>query len=262
MHIKMKDIFKAFGQNQVLSGVSFELQEGEVHALMGENGAGKSTLMNLLTGLHKLDSGTIEIDGKETYFSDPKEAEQNGIAFIHQELNIWPEMTVLENLFIGRELSSKLGFLNNKKMKALAKEQLERLGVSISLEKEAGDCSVGQQQMIEIAKALMTDAKVIIMDEPTAALTEREIEKLFGVIRALKKNGVSIVYISHRMEEIFTICDRITVMRDGKTVDTKRIPDTDFHEVVKKMVGRELTERYPERQPNPGRVVLEVKQAS
>ncbi|XBO86049.1 sugar ABC transporter ATP-binding protein [Bacillus licheniformis] len=262
MHIKMKDIFKAFGQNQVLSGVSFELQEGEVHALMGENGAGKSTLMNLLTGLHRLDSGTIEIDGKETYFSDPKEAEQNGIAFIHQELNIWPEMTVLENLFIGRELSSKLGFLNNKKMKALAKEQLERLGVSISLEKEAGDCSVGQQQMIEIAKALMTDAKVIIMDEPTAALTEREIEKLFGVIRALKKNGVSIVYISHRMEEIFTICDRITVMRDGKTVDTKRIPDTDFHEVVKKMVGRELTERYPERQPNPGPVVLEVKQAS
>lgn len=122
MHIKMKDIFKAFGQNQVLSGVSFELQEGEVHALMGENGAGKSTLMNLLTGLHKLDSGTIEIDGKETYFSDPKGAEQNGIAFIHQELNIWPEMTVLENLFIGRELSSKLGFLNNKKMKALAKE--------------------------------------------------------------------------------------------------------------------------------------------
>lgn len=262
MHIKMKDIYKAFGQNQVLSGVSFELQEGEVHALMGENGAGKSTLMNLLTGLHKLDSGTIEIDGKETYFSDPKKAEQNGIAFIHQELNIWPEMTVLENLFIGRELSSKLGFLNNKKMKALAKEQLERLGVSISLEKEAGDCSVGQQQMIEIAKALMTDAKVIIMDEPTAALTEREIEKLFGVIRALKKNGVSIVYISHRMEEIFTICDRITVMRDGKTVDTKRIPDTNFHEVVKKMVGRELTERYPERQPNPGRVVLEVKQAS
>lgn len=262
MHIKMKDIYKAFGQNQVLSGVTFELQEGEVHALMGENGAGKSTLMNLLTGLHRLDSGTIEIDGKEMYFSDPKKAEQNGIAFIHQELNIWPEMTVLENLFIGRELSSKLGFLNNKKMKALAKEQLERLGVSISLEKEAGDCSVGQQQMIEIAKALMTDAKVIIMDEPTAALTEREIEKLFGVIRALKKNGVSIVYISHRMEEIFTICDRITVMRDGKTVDTKRIPDTDFHEVVKKMVGRELTERYPERQPNPGRVVLEVKQAS
>ncbi|WP_077736066.1 sugar ABC transporter ATP-binding protein [Bacillus sonorensis] len=262
MHIEMKDIYKAFGQNQVLSGVSFELQEGEIHALMGENGAGKSTLMNLLTGLHKLDSGMIKIDGKETYFSDPKDAEQNGIAFIHQELNIWPEMTVLENLFIGRELSLTLGFLNNKKMKALAKSQLDKLGVSISLDQEAGHCSVGQQQMIEIAKALMTDAKVIIMDEPTAALTEREIKKLFEVIAALKKNGVSIVYISHRMEEIFTICDRITVMRDGKTVDTKRIPDTDFHEVVKKMVGRELTERYPARNPNPGATVLEVKNAS
>ncbi|MED2941938.1 sugar ABC transporter ATP-binding protein [Bacillus swezeyi] len=262
MHIEMKGIYKAFGQNQVLSGVSFELQEGEIHALMGENGAGKSTLMNLLTGLHKLDSGTIKVDGMETYFTDPKQAEQNGIAFIHQELNIWPEMTVLENLFIGRELSSKLGFLNSKKMKALAKEQLDKLGVSISLEKEAGLCSVGQQQMIEIAKALMTNAKVIIMDEPTAALTEREIKKLFEVIASLKKNGVSVVYISHRMEEIFTICDRITVMRDGKTVDTKEIPDTDFNEVVKKMVGRELTERYPERNPNPGEVVLEVKHAS
>ena len=206
----MKDIYKAFGQNRVLTGVSFELHEGEVHALMGENGAGKSTLMNLLTGLHKLDSGTIKINGRETYFSGPKEAEQQGIAFIHQELNIWPDMTVLENLFIGRELSSKLGFLNSKKMKALANEQFEKLGVSISLEKEAGLCSVGQQQMIEIAKALMTDAKVIIMDEPTAALTDREINKLFAVIESLKKNGVSIVYISHRMEEIFAICDRIT----------------------------------------------------
>ncbi|MBG9914389.1 sugar ABC transporter ATP-binding protein [Bacillus sonorensis] len=262
MHIEMKDIYKAFGQNRVLSGVSFELKEGEVHALMGENGAGKSTLMNLLTGLYKLDSGIIKIDGREMYFSGPKEAEQNGIAFIHQELNIWPEMTVLENLFIGREMSSKLGFLNTKKMKALAKEQFEKLSVSISLEKEAGLCSVGQQQMIEIAKALMTDAKVIIMDEPTAALTDREINKLFRVIAALKKNGVSIVYISHRMEEIFEICDRITVMRDGKTIDTTNIPDTDFHEVVKKMVGRELTERYPERHPKPGPIVLEVKNAS
>ncbi|MEC3607869.1 sugar ABC transporter ATP-binding protein [Bacillus glycinifermentans] len=262
MYIEMKDIYKAFGQNRVLTGVSFELHEGEVHALMGENGAGKSTLMNLLTGLHKLDSGTIKINGRETYFSGPKEAEQQGIAFIHQELNIWPDMTVLENLFIGRELSSKLGFLNSKKMKALANEQFEKLGVSISLEKEAGLCSVGQQQMIEIAKALMTDAKVIIMDEPTAALTDREINKLFAVIESLKKNGVSIVYISHRMEEIFAICDRITVMRDGKTVDTKNISDTDFHEVVKKMVGRELTERYPERNPKPGRTVLEVRGAT
>ncbi|MCY8972562.1 sugar ABC transporter ATP-binding protein [Bacillus atrophaeus] len=262
MQIDMNDIHKAFGKNQVLSGVSFNLKPGEVHALMGENGAGKSTLMNLLTGLHGLDKGSIRINGKETYFSNPKEAEQNGIAFIHQELNIWPEMTVLENLFIGKEMTSKLGILNTKKMKALAKKQFEKLSVSLSLDQEAGKCSVGQQQMIEIAKALMTKAEVIIMDEPTAALTEREINKLFEVIASLKKDGVSIVYISHRMEEIFSICDRITIMRDGKTVDTTNISETSFDEVVKKMVGRELTDRYPQRRPELGNIVLEVRDAS
>lgn len=262
MNIEMKNIHKSFGTNRVLAGVDFDLREGEVHALMGENGAGKSTLMNILTGLHSRDEGTIVIDGQETYFSSPKEAEEKGIAFIHQELNIWPEMKVLDNLFIGKEPTSGLGFLNMKQMKALAKEQFGKLSVTIPLTQEAGECSVGQQQMIEIAKALMTKAKVIIMDEPTAALTEREIEKLFEVIRSLKKEGVSIVYISHRMEEIFTICDRITVMRDGKSVDTKPIPDTNFDEVVRKMVGRELTERYPARHPVPGDVVLEVKNIS
>lgn len=262
MNIEMHNIHKAFGKNTVLSGVSFDLVTGEVHALMGENGAGKSTLMNLLTGLYSLDQGTIQIDGKETVFKNPKEAEQHGIAFIHQELNIWPDMTVLENLFIGKEIYTKLGLLDTKKMKTLAQTQLDRLSVNLSLEQEAGSCSVGQKQMIEIAKALMTDAKVIIMDEPTAALTEREIEKLFQVIESLKKEGVSIVYISHRMEEIFAICDRITIMRDGKTVDTKAIPETNFHEVVKKMVGRELTDRYPERTPSTGDIVLEVKQAT
>ncbi|MWV43037.1 ATP-binding cassette domain-containing protein [Paenibacillus sp. HJL G12] len=262
MQIQMKGIHKAFGSNQVLSGVDFDLREGEVHALMGENGAGKSTLMNILTGMHARDEGTILVDGKETYFSNPKEAENQGIAFIHQELNVWPDMTVLENLFIGREMSSSWGLLKTKEMKALAKEQFKRLSVDIPLSSEAGQCSVGQQQMIEIAKALLTDTKVIIMDEPTSALTEREIEKLFEVINSLKNEGVSIVYISHRMEEIFTICDRITVMRDGRTVDTQEIPHTNFDEVVKKMVGRELTERYPARNPNPGEVVLEAQHVS
>lgn len=262
MLIQMQDIYKAFGTNQVLSGVDFELKEGEVHALMGENGAGKSTLMNILIGLHGRDQGTISIDGKETYFANPKEAEKMGLAFIHQELNVWPEMTVLDNLFIGKEITSSFGLLNTRQMKALATEQFAKLSVQIPLDRPAGECSVGQQQMIEIAKALMTDAKVIIMDEPTAALTEREIQKLFGVITSLKKNGVSIVYISHRMEEIFTICDRITIMRDGKTVDTKTIPETSFDEVVRKMVGRELTERYPARNPSYGEVVLEVRDAS
>ncbi|MBY0099642.1 sugar ABC transporter ATP-binding protein [Mesobacillus maritimus] len=259
MHITMLGIYKAFGTNQVLTGVDFELKEGEVHALMGENGAGKSTMMNVLTGLHSLDKGKISVDGKETYFKNPKEAEQAGITFIHQELNIWPEMTVLDNMFIGKEPKNAIGLVDSAKMKRLALEQFNRLDVSLPLDKEAGSCSVGEQQMIEIAKALMTKAKVIIMDEPTAALTEREIQKLFEVIASLKKEGVSIVYISHRMEEIFAICDRITVMRDGKTVDTKPIPETNFEEVVKKMVGRELTDRFPKRNSQIGETVLEVK---
>ncbi len=259
MRITMENIHKAFGTNQVLTGVDFDLLDGEVHALMGENGAGKSTMMNVLTGLHARDNGKITIDGKETYFKNPKEAEQSGVTFIHQELNIWPDMTVLENLFIGKERKNTFGFLKTAEMKALANKQFERLSVSIPLDKEAGSCSVGEQQMIEIAKALMTEAKVIIMDEPTAALTEREISKLFDVISSLKKEGVSIVYISHRMEEIFSICDRITVMRDGKTVDTKAIAATNFDEVVRKMVGRELTDRFPTRNQSVGETVLEVK---
>lgn len=189
MQIRMNGIHKAFGSNQVLSGVDFDLHEGEVHALMGENGAGKSTLMNILTGVHARDEGTILIDGKETYFANPKEAERQGIAFIHQELNVWPDMTVLENLFIGREISSSWGLLRGNEMKALAKEQFRKLSVDIPLNIEAGQCSVGQQQMIEIAKALLTDTKVIIMDEPTSALTEREIQKLFEVIESLKKKA-------------------------------------------------------------------------
>ncbi|MGE7604279.1 sugar ABC transporter ATP-binding protein [Peribacillus sp. NPDC097675] len=259
MHIEMSNIYKAFGQNKVLEGVEFSLEAGEVHALMGENGAGKSTLMNILTGLHKHDQGTIKINGKEISFKDSKEAEKAGLAFIRQELNIWPEMTVLENLFIGKEMVNAFGVLKSKQMKARATDIFKTLNISLPFDKEAGLCSVGEQQMIEIAKALMTDAEVIIMDEPTAALTDREIEKLFEVMKGLIKKGVSLVYISHRMEEIFAICDRITVMRDGKTVDTKRIIDTNFDEVVQKMVGRELEDRFPHREANPGEVVLEVK---
>ncbi|SEI01643.1 ribose ABC transporter ATP-binding protein [Halobacillus karajensis] len=259
MQIRMTNIHKAFGKNKVLEGVDIEIKDGEVHALMGENGAGKSTLMNILTGLHKKDKGFVQIDGQETTFDNPKHAEEFGVAFIHQELNIWPEMTVLENLFINKEPVTHFGIIQTNKMKAIANEQFEKLSISIPLSKEAGQCSVGEQQMIEIAKALMTDAKVIIMDEPTAALTEREIEKLFAVIRSLKQEGVSIVYISHRMEEIFAICDTITVMRDGRTVDTMPIPETSFDEVVRKMVGRELTDRFPNRDAKPGASMLQVK---
>lgn len=258
MHILMENIHKAFGANKVLRGVDFELNPGEIHALMGENGAGKSTLMNILTGLFHQDQGKITIDEKETLFKDTKEAEQAGLAFIRQELNIWPQMTVLENLFIGREIKNTLGVLKEKEMRALANGVFKRLNISIPLNKVAGTCSVGEQQMIEIAKALMLDAEVIVMDEPTSALTDREIRMLFEIMKELTDSGVSLVYISHRMEEIFEICDRITVMRDGVSVATSSIKETSFDEIVKQMVGRELEDRYPERYPKYGETVLEV----
>lgn len=259
MRIVMEKIHKAFGTNKVLEGVDFTLEPGEIHALMGENGAGKSTLMNILTGLFHQNQGTILIDGKETMFKDSKEAEEAGLAFIRQELNIWPQMTILQNLFIGKEITNSFGKLKDKEMKKRAEAILNRLDIELLLDKEAGACSVGEQQMIEIAKALMMDAKVIIMDEPTSALTDREIEKLFKIMKELTANGVSIVYISHRMEEIFEICDRITVMRDGISVATLPIKDTNFEEVVKHMVGRELSDRYPDRHQKFGETVLEVK---
>lgn len=258
MHIQLKRIHKSFGPVSVLKGVDFELLPGEIHALMGENGAGKSTLMKVMTGLHPQDEGEVIIDGAVRQFKHPKEAESEGIAFIHQELNILPELTVTENLFLGRELTGLFGFMKQQEMKRRAREYLAELNVFMEVDELAKNLSVGQQQMIEIAKALMTDAKVIIMDEPTAALTDREIRALFSVSRALREQGVSIIYISHRMEEIFELCDRITVLRDGVSIATHRIADTSFEETVKEMVGREIGERYPERSTKIGQVVLEV----
>lgn len=259
MHITMSGIKKVFGKNRVLEGVDFDLLPGEVHALMGENGAGKSTLMNILTGLHEKDSGTITIDGQEQTFDNPKEAEKQGVSFIHQEMITWPELTVIENIFMGKEYSSKFGILNNKLMKKEANQALEELGVSIPLNKRMGSLSVGQQQLIEIAKTLLNDVKVLIMDEPTAALTDSEIQMLFQIINRLKAEGVSIVYISHRMEEIFQICDRITVMRDGKSVATHNISETNDREIVKEMVGRDIDDFYPNEDNRTDEVLLEVK---
>jgi ribose transport system ATP-binding protein len=259
MEVKMTGIRKSFGSNSVLRGVDFDIQAGEVHALMGENGAGKSTLMNILTGLHKEDAGEIVINGENKRFENPKEAEENGVSFIHQEMNTWPEMTVLENLFIGKELKNKMGWVKTKEMRTLAEATFADLGVQIELDKDVKQLSVGQQQMIEIAKSLMTNAQVIIMDEPTAALTEREIEMLFKIIHTLKTKNVAIIYISHRMEEIFKISDRITVMRDGVSIDTSLTKETTNDEVVRKMVGRDLEDYYPKKHSKIGEVVFETK---
>lgn len=262
MEVIMKNIYKAFGTNAVLEGVNFDTHGGEIHALMGENGAGKSTMMNILTGMHKKDQGTILINGKEHSYTNPKEAEEHGVSFIHQEMNTWPQMTVLENLFIGKEIKNKIGFIRSKEMKTLALKTFKELGITMDLDADVQTLSVGQQQMIEIAKALMTDCQVLIMDEPTAALTDREIRMLFKIIQHLKTKEVAIIYISHRMEEIFEISDRITVMRDGMTVDTTLTKETNVDDVVRKMVGREISDYYPKKNAEIGETVFEVKNLS
>lgn len=259
MRIEMRGIDKSFGSNQVLKQAGFTLESGEVHALMGENGAGKSTLMKILTGVYTKDAGTVLVDGKEVNYKNPQEAEKAGIVFIYQELNVMFDLTVEENLFMGKEIHGKFGICDKKAMQKKAQEALNILGVNISPKTVMAELSVGQQQMVEICKALMADAKVIIMDEPTAALTQSETAALFKVIESLRKKGVSMVYISHRMEEIFELCDRITVLRDGSYIGVKNIPETNMNEIVKMMIGREIGERYPSRNVKIGKEVLKVK---
>ena len=238
MQIEMRGINKSFSGNQVLKDAGFVLDHGEIHALMGENGVGKSTLMKILTGVYTRDEGVVLVDGQEVHYNNLQEAEKAGIMFIHQELNVMFDLTVEENMFMGKEITTRFGICDKKAMRAEVVRVLGKLGVTIDPSKKMNQLSVGQQQMIEIAKALMLDAKVIIMDEPTTALTKVETDILFNVVRSLKEKGVSIVYISHRMEEIFEICDRITVLRDGSYVDTKKGSEVDMNDVVNMMLGR------------------------
>lgn len=255
----MIGICKSFGANKVLGGVNLHVRPGEVHALMGENGAGKSTLMNILTGIHKADAGTIMVDGKEVTFRNNKDAEEHGIAFIHQELNIWPNLSVLENLFLMNQPKIRFGTIDFKKMREMAEAKCQEIGIELPLDEIAGECSVGQQQMTEITRSLMLDAKTVIMDEPTAALTERETDRLFDVMRKLKNKGVSIIYISHRMEEVFANCDTITVMRDGQTISSRPTEETNMDQIVGDMVGRVMSEYYPARTNVPGDEVFRVE---
>lgn len=258
MKIEMKGISKSFGKNEVLKDVNFTVHSGEVHALMGENGAGKSTLMNILTGLLDANGGEILVDGQPVKYDDALQAEHSGISFIHQEMNNFGEMTVLENMFLNHEIKGKFGMLNMKEMRAEAKKVLQRLNVDIPLNVPIGTLSVGTQQMIEIAKSLMNDTKILILDEPSAALSEKEIDSLFDIIRGLKAQGVGMIYISHRMQEIFEITDRITVMRDGLTVASYPTAEVDVHQIIKDMVGRDLSDFYPDRKPKYGETRLEV----
>lgn len=259
--VEMTGIDKSFSGNKVLHGVNLTVNKGEVHALMGENGAGKSTMIKILSGVYTRDKGEVKVASQPVVFKTPKDAEEHGINIIHQELNIIPDLTVSQNMFLGKELTyGKSGMLNKREMKRATKQSLLELGVdNISPDETAGNLSVGQQQMIEIARALATQSELIVMDEPTAALTDREIDSLFEVIHSLRERGVSIIYVSHRMEEIFKICDRITVLRDGQYIGTENIKETSFDEIVRMMVGRELGERFPTRNAAIGDIVFEVK---
>lgn len=237
--LTMKDINKSFSGVQALKNARLELREGEVVALMGENGAGKSTLMKILTGIYSKDSGTIIYNGKEVEFKGPSESEAAGISIVHQELNMMNDLTVAQNLFIGHEEMN--GFLiNDKLMNEKAERLFKVLNVELNPAEKIGNLTVGKQQMVEIAKAISSDAKVIVFDEPTAALTDSEIEELFKVINDLKAKKKCIVYISHRMDEIRVISDRVTVMRDGEYVDTLITKECQISDIIKLMVGRTI----------------------
>lgn len=258
--LEMKGISKSFPGVKVLDGVNFSLYASEVHALMGENGAGKSTLIKILGGIYGKDEGTILIKGTERQITSPRIASNLGIAIIHQELNLIPDLTIAENLFLGREITfGKTKLIHWSLIRKQARQLLTELGMETNPNTLIRDLSVGQQQMVEIAKALSMQADILVLDEPTAALTHREIASLFQVMDSLKRKGVGMVYISHRMEEIFQVCDRITVLRDGQYIGTKQIGETSMDELIRMMVGREIKERFPKVTVSQGSERLRVE---
>ena len=243
--LELKKIHKAFPGVKALDGASLNVYPGKVMALLGENGAGKSTLMKVITGIYQLDEGEVCYQGKQVNFSGPRDSQLAGISIIHQELNLIAELTIAENIFLGREITNRFGAINWPLMFKEADILLKRLNVKHKSSKLLGELSLGEQQMVEIAKALSFKSKVIIMDEPTDALTDTETASLFTVINELRDEGYGIVYISHRLKEIFEICDDITVLRDGKYIDQRVVADIDEDTLIELMVGRRLDEQYP-----------------
>jgi ribose transport system ATP-binding protein len=262
MKLEMSGIWKSFGPVQVLKNMQLQVLPGEIHALVGENGAGKSTLMKILGGVIQKDSGEIRIDDKPAEINKVRDAEKLGIAIIHQELSVIPDMTISENIFLGNELRTSLGLIDEKSMNQRVTEVLSKLGLEVNPKERCRKLGVGQLQLVEIAKALIHRAQLIVMDEPTSALTDHEIDRLFGIIRSLKQEGVSFVYISHRLEELFAICDRLTVLRDGEYIGTADVKDLSFNQVISMMVGREIGDRFPKKTNHPGETILEVHHLS
>lgn len=256
--VSMENICKTFPGVKALDHVNFELRSGEVMALLGENGAGKSTLMKVLSGVYTRDDGSLKIFGKEYGDLTPKQAQEVGVAIIHQELNMCRHLSVAENMFLGREISGRFA-LNNTKMEQEAKRILDDLKIDIDPKETVGELPVSKQQMVEIAKALSINAKILIMDEPTSSLTAREIEDLFRIIRKLKSEGKGIVYISHRLEELQHIVDRVTIMRDGQYITSMNFGDVSMEQIISHMVGREIKEKFPRVECKKGKKVFEVK---
>ncbi len=260
--LELQGIEKAFPGVKALDQASLRVWPGRVMALLGENGAGKSTLMKVLTGIYRADAGHLSYQGETRWFNGPRDSQSHGISIIHQELNLIPELSIAENIFLGREPVTRTGRIRWAELQQEAGRLLARLGVKHSPLTRLGDLSIGEQQMVEIAKALSFESKVIIMDEPTDALTDTETEQLFKVVRELRAEGRGIVYISHRLKEIFEICDDVTVLRDGRFIGERPVSELNEDRLIEMMVGRRLDEQYPRLQRVPGRTSLAVEHLS
>ena len=260
--LELKDVVKTFGGVRALNGVKFQLKKGEIHALMGESGAGKSTFIKVITGVHQPDSGTMLLEGERMTFRNTSDSAKMGIAAIYQHVTSFPDLTVTENIFMGQEIKNKFGFYDWKAMRARAKELIEPLSKEIDVTKPMGTLSVAAQQLVEIAKALSRDARILIMDEPTASLTRNECLQLYRIAKELRDKGVSIIFITHRFEDMYELCSRVTVFRDSTYVGCWDVDKITNQDLVKAMVGRELTAMYPEKTAKIGDVVLEVDNIS
>ena len=254
--LSINGMSKSFGRNKVLKHIDLNVKPGSIMGLMGENGAGKSTMMKCLFGTYQKDEGTIILDGREVNFSGPKDALENGVAMVHQELNQCLERSVVDNMFLGRYPKNSFGIVDEARMKKETSKLFRKLGITVSLTQPMKKMSVSQRQMCEIAKAISYNSKVIVLDEPTSSLTAPEVEKLFKMMRQLKAQGISLIYISHKMDEILDICDEISVLRDGNLVMTKDSKDTDMNELIAAMVGRSLDNRFPPVDNEPGETVF------
>ncbi|MGV3084878.1 sugar ABC transporter ATP-binding protein [Enterococcus dispar] len=260
--LKMTDISKHFGGTKALDGIHFSLKKGEIHALLGENGAGKSTLIKVLGGIHQPDRGEIFINGEQEIIDGINKARELGIGVIHQEIVLVPHLSIVDNLFLGREISGQFGIKNQKEMRKKAQEMIAAIGLKMDVDKRVGELNIAQQQMLEIVKAISFNVKILVMDEPTSSLSEEEVQKLFEIIEILKQKDVSIIYISHRLDELFAISNRITVIRDGSYVGTKETKTTNSKELVSMMVGRNLESFYVKDDTKREEVVLAVSKLS